>query len=145
MIFNCLVGNNDAHGKNFSLLYRNIGAEQEITLAPLYDLVSTVVYPDLTTRTAMSIDGARDLSEIDSGAWSRLAKQVGVRPSFATDTVRRVATKAAAAARRIAEEEANEVAHQIATRVAALAATIEQAGASQFFQFQQGLGDRRLC
>ena len=51
MIFNYLVGNNDAHGKNFSLLYTGIGtATPEIRLAPLYDIVSTVYYPDLSTR-----------------------------------------------------------------------------------------------
>jgi serine/threonine-protein kinase HipA len=35
VIFNYLVGNNDAHGKNFSLLYQNVGtANQTIRLAP---------------------------------------------------------------------------------------------------------------
>ena len=39
LVFNWLIGNCDAHGKNFSLLY-DAGAP---TLAPLYDLVSTTV------------------------------------------------------------------------------------------------------
>src|SRR5579862_2004816 len=38
VIFNYLIGNNDAHGKNFSLIY----LEGTAILAPLYDLVSTV-------------------------------------------------------------------------------------------------------
>lgn len=36
-IFNYLIGNNDAHGKNFSLVYHDDGS---IRLAPLYDLAA---------------------------------------------------------------------------------------------------------
>jgi len=52
VIFNLLIGNHDAHGKNFSLLYL---PDRSIRLAPLYDLVSTVFYPELTDRMAMKI------------------------------------------------------------------------------------------
>lgn len=48
-----LIGNHDAHGKNFSLLHRRDGT----VLAPLYDLVSTAVYPGLTRKLAMAIGG----------------------------------------------------------------------------------------
>jgi serine/threonine-protein kinase HipA len=58
VIFNFLVGNNDAHAKNFSLLYHGGGAvQQEIRLAPLYDVVSTHHYPELTREMAMRIGG----------------------------------------------------------------------------------------
>ncbi len=69
LAFNWIVGNCDAHGKNFSLLYDR-GAP---TLSPLYDVVSTVVYPELTTRLAMSIGGARALADVDDRAWAKLA------------------------------------------------------------------------
>ena len=46
VVFNFLIGNNDAHGKNFSFLYDG----DETRLAPLYDLVSTELYPDLPFR-----------------------------------------------------------------------------------------------
>jgi serine/threonine-protein kinase HipA len=52
VIFNLLIGNHDAHAKNFSLLYR---LDRSIRLAPLYDLVCTVYYPELTDRMAMKI------------------------------------------------------------------------------------------
>lgn len=55
VVFNYIVGNNDAHGKNFSLLYRPGGGEPEIRLAPLYDVVSTVYYPELSRDMAMRI------------------------------------------------------------------------------------------
>lgn len=53
VIFNYLIGNADAHGKNFSLLYRDTKPE----LAPAYDLLSTTVYPDLSEKMAMKIGG----------------------------------------------------------------------------------------
>jgi serine/threonine-protein kinase HipA len=50
VIFNVIVGNNDAHGKNFSLLYRHGSpGEPDIRLSPLYDVVSTVYYPELSS------------------------------------------------------------------------------------------------
>jgi serine/threonine-protein kinase HipA len=56
VVFNYVVGNNDAHGKNFSLVYRAGGAgELEIRLSPLYDVVSTIYYPELSRNMAMRI------------------------------------------------------------------------------------------
>ncbi len=52
VIFNLLIGNHDAHAKNFSLLYM---PDRSIRLAPLYDLVSTVYYEELTDKMAMKI------------------------------------------------------------------------------------------
>ncbi len=53
VLFNYLVGNADAHGKNFSLLYK--GKKPE--LAPAYDLLSTAIYSDLSEKMAMKIGG----------------------------------------------------------------------------------------
>lgn len=79
LVFNWLIGNCDAHAKNFSLLYDG-GAP---TLAPLYDLVSTTAYPELTTRLAMSVGGAKDLEEVSMVAWVRLADEAGYSERFA--------------------------------------------------------------
>jgi serine/threonine-protein kinase HipA len=117
LVFNWLIGNCDAHGKNFSLLY-DAGAP---TLAPLYDLVSTKLY-DVTTRLAMSIDGATRLDEIDLSAWSRLAQQVGVREDFALRTTRQVVRSVGAAldAALADDEHRNASALAIARRIRSL-------------------------
>lgn len=59
VVFNYLVGNNDdAHGKNFSQLYRYAGKAIPMSqFAPLYDIVSTACYPELTSEMAMKIGG----------------------------------------------------------------------------------------
>jgi serine/threonine-protein kinase HipA len=53
VIFNFLIGNHDAHGKNFSFLYSG----GQTRLAPLYDLLSTSYYPELSPKMAMKIGG----------------------------------------------------------------------------------------
>lgn len=78
LVFNVLIGNCDAHGKNYSLLYDS----RAPSLAPLYDLVSTAAYDELTTRLAMSIDGATHLDDVDLTAWHELAGEIGFAPRF---------------------------------------------------------------
>lgn len=78
LVFNALIGNCDAHGKNYSLLYDSLAP----SLAPFYDLLSTAVYGELTTRLAMSIDGATHLEQVDTAAWAKLAEDVGFAPRF---------------------------------------------------------------
>jgi serine/threonine-protein kinase HipA len=78
LVFNALIGNCDAHGKNYSLLYDSPAP----SLAPLYDLLSTSVYEELTRRLAMSIDGAIELEDVGSAAWAQLAGDAGFAPRF---------------------------------------------------------------
>jgi serine/threonine-protein kinase HipA len=53
VIFNFVIGNHAAHGKNFSLLY----IDNTVKLAPAYDLLCTDVYPGLSNKQAMKIGG----------------------------------------------------------------------------------------
>lgn len=83
LVFNWLIGNCDAHAKNFSLLYDG----RAPALAPLYDLVSTSLYDDLTTRLSMSIGSARNLDEVNERAWIDLAQSVGLSERYARSTI----------------------------------------------------------
>ena len=56
---NVVIGNGDAHAKNFSLLHDRGGA---LRLAPLYDLLSTLVYGD--DRLAMHIDNVHRTNRV---------------------------------------------------------------------------------
>ncbi len=71
VIFNAVIGNADAHGKNFSILYGEAGP----ALAPLYDLLSTVIYPELSPKFAMKIGGQTWVEDLDTHAWSDFAKK----------------------------------------------------------------------
>ena len=101
-IVQVLIGNADAHAKNYSLLHREGGTE----LAPLYDLLSTVAYPDLAPNLAMRVAGRATLRELRPGDWDRFAKSAGLAPPFVR---RRVVALAAHAVER-AEGTAGELA-----------------------------------
>ncbi len=79
VIFNYLVGNNDAHGKNFSLLYPGAGTgDIQIRLAPLYDVVSTVYYPELNKEMAMKIGGEYSSERVTPQNFEKLAEEAGL-------------------------------------------------------------------
>src|SRR5207244_6099964 len=71
LFFNLLVGNADAHGKNFALLFGPSGPE----LAPAYDILCTQIYPSLSEAFAMQIGMARRQDELSASAWQGLAEE----------------------------------------------------------------------
>ncbi len=73
-ILQVLLGNADAHGKNYSLLYREDG----IALTPLYDLLSTVAWPELSPVFAMKVARRATLEELRRGDWDRFARDMGL-------------------------------------------------------------------
>lgn len=78
-IFNFFVGNNDAHGKNFSLIYRG----GETRLAPLYDVVSTCHYPELTREMAMRIGREYLCDRVTKQNFELLAEDAGLAKPLA--------------------------------------------------------------
>lgn len=91
-IFNVIIGNADAHAKNFSLL-RQERVGNPIVLAPLYDLVGTVMWAELSPRFAMTFGGAGTLEQLESKHFDRFAADAGVAAPF----VRRRASQLAEA------------------------------------------------
>ncbi len=75
VIFNYLIGNCDSHGKNYSLLYKN----KTVELAPLYDAVSTVVYPGLTDKLSMKIGKHYEIQKVSKEDFSLLADNLDIK------------------------------------------------------------------
>ncbi|HEY9212284.1 MAG TPA: type II toxin-antitoxin system HipA family toxin [Ancylobacter sp.] len=71
LIFHYLVGNADAHAKNYALLYRGKAPD----LAPLYDVVCTAAYPRLARQLAMAIGGRSIPDTITRPYWLTLAPE----------------------------------------------------------------------
>lgn len=85
VMFNFLIGNNDAHAKNSSLLYR----QSKPTLAPAYDLLSTAIYPELTTKMAMSIGSSKEADWVNKNDWQLFCKETGLSfPWFKKEFIR---------------------------------------------------------
>jgi serine/threonine-protein kinase HipA len=120
-LFQFLIGNSDAHGKNFSFFVRP-GAYLEPT--PWYDLVSVVQYEQLDTELAMAFGDAFEFDEVTPFALADFAARCGIERRLLRREAQRLARLAAPAAAELAAtlgQDAGECAF-----VARLAAFIER-------------------
>ena len=92
---NVLIGNADAHAKNFSLLHLPDGT---MRLAPLYDLLSTLSYPELDQRLAMYIDTVRRVTRASRNRVINEGVAWGIPKARATDVVEDLLARAPRAA-----------------------------------------------
>ena len=83
IIFNILIGNGDAHAKNFSVLYRGKSTQ----LAPVYDLLCTEIYDSLVHETAMSIGGETSFPGISRESFTRMARECKFRSELVTELI----------------------------------------------------------
>lgn len=79
---NVLIGNGDAHGKNFSLIHERDGS---LRLAPLYDSLCTYFYGD--DRLAMYIDDVRRTDRVSGVRLVNEASQWGLARGRAAEIV----------------------------------------------------------
>ena len=73
VIFNYLIGNTDAHAKNFSVYLTNDG----ITLTPAYDLLCSSIY-DCDQRIAMKLGKARYYADVTEKDWEIFAQDLDI-------------------------------------------------------------------
>jgi len=73
-LFNFIVGNADAHGKNLSFLY----AGGNVRLAPFYDIISTAVYERVNNKFAMKMGGQKDPRYLQESDLKQFATDIGV-------------------------------------------------------------------
>ena len=96
VIFAALTGNADAHGKNFSFLYTG----RERRLAPLYDQVCTLAWPELSSRLSMKIGTAGTLAEVSPEHFQQLANTAGLSWPMVRQRLKEMADRLAGACRR---------------------------------------------
>ena len=117
VIFNALIGNHDAHAKNFSLLYTPRGA----ILAPLYDALSTAVYPNLSDKMAMKIGSKYRFTEVQARHWKKFAADAGLSPAQVRKRILVIAKRLPDLARKtLAAFEAEGNGHAILAQILAL-------------------------
>jgi len=97
VIFNALIGNHDAHAKNFSLLYEGTS----VVLAPLYDTLSTAVYPTLSSKMAMKIGSKYAFSEVQARHWDQFAEAANLGKASARKRILALANSMPTTAREL--------------------------------------------
>ncbi|WP_431257965.1 HipA domain-containing protein [Roseateles chitinivorans] len=93
LIFNVLIGNTDAHGKNWSFfIERRAGL---LSLAPAYDLVDVEAVADeyMSTSFAMGIGDAFHLEELGAFQWASMAVECGLTPRQLATRIRALSTR----------------------------------------------------
>jgi serine/threonine-protein kinase HipA len=97
VIFNALIGNHDAHAKNFSLLY----ATTTPVLAPFYDMLCTAVYENLTPNMAMKLGSKYKFTEVQARHWEGFAQAAGLSTAQTRKRVLQIAQDLPALARKV--------------------------------------------
>ncbi|WP_139738417.1 type II toxin-antitoxin system HipA family toxin [Actinomyces wuliandei] len=84
--FNLLVGNGDAHLKNWSLIYPD---RRSARLSPAYDLVCTAVYPPHPEDPELGLPllDAQRLSQVTRDSFAGLQRRLGVGDEDVLDVV----------------------------------------------------------
>ena len=89
LVFNLLIGNGDAHLKNWSLIYPDGRTPR---LSPAYDLVGTVPYI-ADDRLALSLGDTKEFSAVDIERFRRFAETAGLPVRLVLQTVRETAAR----------------------------------------------------
>ncbi|MFI5719793.1 HipA domain-containing protein [Nocardia sp. NPDC051750] len=74
LAFRAIVGDEDGHGKNYSLLLN----DGSVTLAPLYDCLCTLIYPELSGHMATPVGTQVTLAKVDRTALIDEARAMGL-------------------------------------------------------------------
>ena len=89
VVFNYLIGNCDCHGKNYSILYDG----KSMKLAPLYDVVSTTIYPGLSDKLSMKIGKQYEIKKVSKNDFFQMAQDLDLNPSAIYSVFDAFATK----------------------------------------------------
>ncbi|HWN72985.1 MAG TPA: type II toxin-antitoxin system HipA family toxin [Solirubrobacterales bacterium] len=95
LLYNLLIGNTDAHGKNFSLL---LDGQRGPRLAPLYDLLSARAYWPFRRKMAMKYGGEYRGDRIRGRHLDRLAAELEIAPAAVRRRAREMGERVLAAA-----------------------------------------------
>lgn len=94
LVLLAILGNCDAHLKNFSLLETPIG----LRLSPAYDIVNTAIYDGFDQTLALSIDGQkRQLDRVDHALLREFGRSIGLPPRAVDQIFAQLARRIAAA------------------------------------------------
>ena len=90
LVVNILIGNGDAHLKNWSVIYRDRISPQ---LAPAYDLVSTIHYVT-SDSLALNLGREKHFERVSEAHFERLAQRIDAPPKFVLNIVQETVANA---------------------------------------------------
>jgi serine/threonine-protein kinase HipA len=100
VVFNIAIGNVDSHAKNYSVLLQ----PRRSVLAPLYDLMTGLTWPNITPNHAQDIGGQQRGRHIYGRHWRRMAQTAGLAGPATLRRVQQLAGRVAAEVAQAAAE-----------------------------------------
>ncbi|HFS82649.1 MAG TPA: type II toxin-antitoxin system HipA family toxin, partial [Epsilonproteobacteria bacterium] len=88
-IFNLIIGNSDAHGKNISFFVSHSG----YSVAPHYDILSVLMHEGIDHELAMSFGDTFDPGEIKGYPLREFAEEIDLPPKLVSDRINRLCKK----------------------------------------------------
>src|SRR5262249_27899432 len=113
LVFVVASGNNDAHMKNWSVIYSD-GIRAE--LSPLYDQVFTAQWPAFAVQMALKLGGTKEFAAVTLARFRELARRLGESPDEAESVATEAVTRIAAAWAEVRDEAAVTDAYRTALR-----------------------------
>ena len=89
VIYNYLIGNNDAHAKNIAILF----SDGDPVLAPFYDMLCTQVYSELSEKMAMKIGGEIRHKYVYLRHWEKLALGIEIKQKIVIELLKEYSVK----------------------------------------------------
>lgn len=90
LMFAWLIGNCDAHAKNYSILEPGTANAR---LAPAYDMLSTEAYPDLAKTLGTAIGRAKTLDTVNRAAVEAMGQRIGFQSGEASQRLHELARR----------------------------------------------------
>ncbi len=88
-LFNLIIGNSDAHGKNISYFVNKAG----ISLAPYYDLLSIVMHEGVEHDLAMAYGNEFNINEVKGYALRTFCEETSLKPQLVSMRLKMLCTE----------------------------------------------------
>jgi len=112
IVLNVLIGNGDAHVKNWAFVYPDGRRPQ---LSPAYDIVPTVLYLP-HDNLGLNLNGSRLFADVDLAAFGRLAEKAGWDGELGRERAGRAAQQVLAAWPILGEHLDRDIVHRLTER-----------------------------
>ena len=118
-VFRTIVGDEDGHGKNYGLIID----DGEVDLAPLYDALTTMVYPELSGKMGTPVGRQENLAKVDLDALIEEGRACGIPERTSREIAVSLADRITTAVHRLPENGLDGVALDAVSRTLTMRAT----------------------
>lgn len=118
-VFRTIVGDADGHGKNYGLMIE----DGEVGLSPLYDALTTLVYPELSGKMGAPVGRQENLTKVDLDTLIEEGRACGIAEQESAEIASSLCDRIRAAVDQLPEDGLDDRALEAVTRTVSVRAT----------------------